>query len=378
MEAIGEMLRNAREAKKLTIKEISNDTNISSKYLNALENEEFDKLPGETYILGFLKSYAEYLRIDSEEIIHCYKGYKIGESTTPLEELTKSTAPIALANITNIFFKYKNVCLAAGSAVLLLLIIWFFSAIFSSDIEIEDDESLDSIKKEQKVSKKKYESGKIRSLKLTNDRGYILVYKKEAVQFLVDNKEVMFSVKDIFKNAVELEVLPGKLFRIIEMEKPEFLNIEDCNRQIVLTLKGLTENRAKIFVMLGKKISQESGQEVTAGSDVAAQTAERTVIAQNRKNLKIIFEAEFIRKTYLELYLDGVQKKKGIIPSGIKERWEAAENIQFKIGNAGGLKAKINGKSYTFGLPGQVANKVITWKKDLKNPNLYHIVIKDW
>ncbi len=377
MEAIGEMLRNAREAKKLTIKDISKDTNISSMYLNALENEEFDKLPGETYVIGFLKSYADYLKIDSDEIVHCYKGYKIGESTTPLEELTKPTAPIAIANFSNIFYKYKNMFLAAGGAVLLMLIIMFFNAIFSSDIEIEDDESIKEIKSAYNADNKGYKRENLRNLKLANDRGYILAYKNETVQFLVDNKEVMFTLKDIQKNAVELEILPGKLHRKIEMEKPEFVRLEGYNREIVLTLKGLTESRAKIFVMLGKKIGTEP-EEVAMKDESSKGVLDKTVIAQNRKNLKIVFEAEFIRKTYLELYLDGVQKKKGIIIPGVRERWEAAENIQFKIGNAGGLKARINGKNYTFGLPGQVANKVITWKKDVKNPNRYYIVIKDW
>ena len=44
MDKIGEKLRNARELRKLTIKEISKETNISSKYLEALEAEEFDKM----------------------------------------------------------------------------------------------------------------------------------------------------------------------------------------------------------------------------------------------------------------------------------------------------------------------------------------------
>jgi hypothetical protein len=102
------------------------------------------------------------------------------------------------------------------------------------------------------------------------------------------------------------------------------------------------------------------------------------VTAQSEKSLRIVFEAEFIKNTYIELYLDGMKKNKGIVFAGKKERWEATEYIQLKIGNAGGLKARINGKEYTFGLPGQVANKVITWKKDIKDPNVYHIVVKDW
>ena len=75
MDKIGEKLRNARELRKLTIKEISKETNISSKYLEALEAEEFDKIPGETYLLGFLRMYAESLKLDGDEIIQDYKGY---------------------------------------------------------------------------------------------------------------------------------------------------------------------------------------------------------------------------------------------------------------------------------------------------------------
>lgn len=93
---------------------------------------------------------------------------------------------------------------------------------------------------------------------------------------------------------------------------------------------------------------------------------------------KIVFEADFTAKTYIEVYLDGSEKTRGVVLPGRKERWEANQLVQIKIGNAGGVKARVNGKEYSFGLPGQVANKVITWKKDAQNPNQYQIVVRDW
>jgi hypothetical protein len=66
------------------------------------------------------------------------------------------------------------------------------------------------------------------------------------------------------------------------------------------------------------------------------------------------------------------------MPAGSRERWEASKNIQVKIGNAGGIKCIINGKEFVFGKPGQVANKSISWKRDVTNPNVYHIDVKDW
>jgi len=183
-------------------------------------------------------------------------------------------------------------------------------------------------------------------------------------------------VKEIKENSVILEILPGNSIEKFEMEKQRTISIEGCPRQVSFTLKGLTENRAKIMVNLAEKA--EPLKEEVAKEEPFKAIDTTSVIAQDKSNLKIVFEAEFAEKSFVELYLDGVRKIRGFIPKGNRERWEAAEYIQIKIGNAGGIKSKINGKDYVFGQSGQVSNKVITWKKDVNNPNLYHIVINDW
>ncbi len=73
-----------------------------------------------------------------------------------------------------------------------------------------------------------------------------------------------------------------------------------------------------------------------------------------------------------------MMKRRGMIRPGVKERWQATSHVQVRIGNAGGVNIKINGKDYNWGGPGTVANKIITWKKDPRDPNVYHIVVKDW
>jgi hypothetical protein len=205
----------------------------------------------------------------------------------------------------------------------------------------------------------------------------VLLYKNEAVQFLVDSKEVLLLLKEIRKDAVVVEILPGERVEKMQMDKTARVRVAGFSRDMDLTLKGLTENRAKILVALGQKPEVE--ERVAADNAVPPAGVDNTkVVAQNEKNLKIVFEADFLQKTYLELYLDGNEKRRGMVAEGTHERWEASEYIQLKIGNAGGMKAKINGKDYTFGLPGQVANKVITWTKDINNPSVYKIVVKDW
>jgi hypothetical protein len=133
------------------------------------------------------------------------------------------------------------------------------------------------------------------------------------------------------------------------------------------------------MIELGQTLAAETKTEdVNSGVKPVLEGDNTKVIAQSNKSLKIVFEVKFIQKSFIEIYLDGTRKQRGFMPAGTVEKWEASENIQVKIGNAGGIKATINGKEYVFGRAGQVANKTITWKKDVANPNLYHIDVKDW
>src|SRR5579859_194244 len=71
---IGERLRNARTARGLTLEDIEAATRIKSHYLDALEREAWDELPGATYVRGFLASYARELGISVDEILSLYSA----------------------------------------------------------------------------------------------------------------------------------------------------------------------------------------------------------------------------------------------------------------------------------------------------------------
>ena len=63
---IGNSLREARLRQALDFPQIEQATKIRSKYLRALEEEQFEVLPAQTYVKGFLRSYAEYLGLDGQ------------------------------------------------------------------------------------------------------------------------------------------------------------------------------------------------------------------------------------------------------------------------------------------------------------------------
>ena len=73
MPEIGQTLRETRMRNRIDITEVEAGTKIRAKYLRALENEEWDLLPGPTFVKTFLRSYADYLGLDSRLLVEEYK-----------------------------------------------------------------------------------------------------------------------------------------------------------------------------------------------------------------------------------------------------------------------------------------------------------------
>src|SRR5881227_232285 len=73
MPEIGETLREARMRRRIDMAEVESATKIRAKYLRALESEEWELLPGPTFVKTFLRTYADYLELDSRLLVEEYK-----------------------------------------------------------------------------------------------------------------------------------------------------------------------------------------------------------------------------------------------------------------------------------------------------------------
>lgn len=65
---IGATLRQARDRRKIDLSEVEAATRIRSRYLRAIEAEDWDVLPGDVYARGFIRTYASYLGLDGERL----------------------------------------------------------------------------------------------------------------------------------------------------------------------------------------------------------------------------------------------------------------------------------------------------------------------
>ncbi|TSC96222.1 MAG: hypothetical protein Athens101410_152 [Parcubacteria group bacterium Athens1014_10] len=73
IETLGEKLRKVREGKNLNLEEIAKKINIQNKYLEALENGNYNVIPGEIYVKNFIGAYAKFLGLNHDLLIELYK-----------------------------------------------------------------------------------------------------------------------------------------------------------------------------------------------------------------------------------------------------------------------------------------------------------------
>lgn len=77
---LGEFLRRTRESLGLTIEEAVEATKVRGRYLTAIEHGDLRVLPGKVYARGFVRSYAEYLGLDGDEVTNLYLGFQRDEN----------------------------------------------------------------------------------------------------------------------------------------------------------------------------------------------------------------------------------------------------------------------------------------------------------
>lgn len=70
---IGELLKNAREERRISLSQAAQQLHIRPRYLEALENGDLSALPGQAYAIGYLKRYVHLLTLDSVEVMRRFE-----------------------------------------------------------------------------------------------------------------------------------------------------------------------------------------------------------------------------------------------------------------------------------------------------------------
>ena len=117
MASLGQELKKQRESRNISIDEMAASTKIVGRYLEALEQDRFDAMPGGFFVKGILRTYATYVGLDENEVVEKYRAAGV------LDEPVKAKA-LASRALTDTAEKRKiTPWLIAGVAVLVVIAI---------------------------------------------------------------------------------------------------------------------------------------------------------------------------------------------------------------------------------------------------------------
>ena len=107
MDNIGEILKNTRLDKGLSLEQVEEATSIRKIYLAAIETGDYAKIPGDVFTKGIIRTYGNYLGLNGPELVTLYKAACAGvdpEEIKPAE--IRTTSKISVAPHLKKFFEY--------------------------------------------------------------------------------------------------------------------------------------------------------------------------------------------------------------------------------------------------------------------------------
>ncbi len=362
MESIGKILKKARESAGFSIDQVARETHISKRYLNALEEEDFSAFPGETYTIGFLRNYAEYLGLNTEEIIGLYKNLKIQEQPVPIDELLdvkKKGLPLGKI-ITGVLIV---VVLAVGG--------YLGYSYFKASGTKRQVEATGNVKKTTAGEKAGY---------LFQEEAITRWFVKgDTIQYqLGDNT---YSIKIVEIDSEVKLATEGKNFDIPLGGKTLIDFNGDNQPDLRVTLNDIDKSKKVVRVNLGlykitkpvsavaktgvpkKTVSSEGGNQQV----VASQTAGRnyTIVEETDTPAPFLMKFNFRGYCFFRYLVDDKDRVERFFHKGESFVLDVKNYATLWISNAGVVKANIAGKDVTFGRPGQVVTRSIRWvKKD--------------
>jgi cytoskeletal protein RodZ len=116
---VGEILRRTREYYGLSLHEVESVLRIRACQLEALETGDLSKLPGRVYAIGFVRTYAEYLGLEGDKVVHLFKNQAVGNKSRP-----ELSFPIAASES-----KLPNKIILVGSFIAFITVIYLWSSL---------------------------------------------------------------------------------------------------------------------------------------------------------------------------------------------------------------------------------------------------------
>ncbi len=350
MDSIGEILKAAREQKGYTLEQVVQDTNISRTYIEALEKEDFSKFPGETYVYGFLRNYADHLGLDPEKAVERYKNFKVREQPVPIDELLGRNKKSPLGRILKI-----GVPVLLGAGLLVLLVPWVQNRWQQAAEERRAEEARRAAQREIQV------------YQVTGEVMENRLYEGDKLSVQLGEEKVQVELEEI-SDTLTLSWPEGTLEAGLGEEHYLDLNDDDV-LDLRLALRDIDSGGDGGVLLMSHLMDQDmagsrgtdSGEEPVSAE---GEMSEGVVVLEEEEPRPFRLDAVFRGYCLLRYQADRREPKQDFFEENDRFRLEVSRQVRLGMSNAGSLIVKIGGQELDLGGAGQVAVKLIRWEEN--------------
>jgi cytoskeletal protein RodZ len=308
MESIGDFFKQVRETKGLTIDEVASKTRIRSDFVKALEEGNFAKLPDQVFARGFVRSYARSLGLDEEDAIHRFiqSAGAFYEKQDEKERLKVRQVQEERKRQAN----RKAVAIAIGIAVITLVFL------------LSREQS--SLLVRRPATDLPIPSGK---------RATAPGPGGQEAQMRPDAEGPARSPK-----TKPAEVAPTAASARTEGNAP----------------RG--SGAAPVAAAPASQIAPPLPPPIGTDGPLGGISLEGTAEAGD----PLVLDLEATELSWVVIQIDGGSPQEALLRPGEKARWKGQDQFVLTLGNAGGVKAELNGKPQkSFGPSGKVARDIL-------------------
>lgn len=370
MQDIGNVLEKARNEKQLSLEQASRETNIARRYLEALETGMYEVFPGEPYIVGFLRNYAEYLGLNAAECVTLYKQAKIQETAVPPEKLIPQRQ----------FTIPRSVFIGAGILVLLIALFFITRIVISKIGTAIKDRSVQQTGQTKIIEKKENAS-----YTLSQDIFEKRLFKGDTVTLPLGEKEYQLKVE---KTAPELYLATDIGTQIIALGQSLVLDLNgDANGDAKISVEDIDtadESKGALVEILTTGFSESVSVEAPniKISDQAAQpeSAKYKVLFDAGSAYPVTLNATFRSYCLFRYEQDKTNRNERYYQKSEQLTVQANNGIRIWASNGNAVKMQIIAGGKTIDIevsrPGEVIVKDLKWIKDDESGR-YAFVVMD-
>ena len=307
MESIGEFFRQVRETKGLTIDEVASKTRIRTDFVKALEDGNFAKLPDQVFARGFVRSYARSLGLDEDDAIHrfvqsagAYYDKQVERDRLKVRQAEEERKRQA---------NRKAVAIAIGIAVLTLIFL------------------------------------------LSREQSSLLVRRSSS------DPPVSASKRTVPPTPESQDAPPSQ-----QAEAVSSATKAKPSESPAVSAKASVENNAG--PVTGPAPAASAAPELAApvpsslGSD--GPLGGISLEGSGATDEQLALDLEATELSWVVVQVDGGSPQEALLRPGEKARWKGQDQFILTLGNAGGVKAELNGKPQKpFGPSGKVARDIV-------------------